>query len=57
MTGITEFFIWILFLMVAGELVWKAYEHKNRFQVHNSVEEFVIAIKKKELEEEKKNKD
>lgn len=43
--------------MVAGELVWKAYEHKNRFQVHNSVEEFVIAIKKKELEEEKKNKD
>jgi hypothetical protein len=57
MTGITEFFIWILFLMVAGELVWKAYEHRNKVQVHNSVEEFVIAIKKKELEEEKKNKD
>lgn len=57
MGGFTEFCIWFLFCAVCLELGWKGYEYKNRFQVHNSVEEFVVAIKKKELEEEKKNKE
>lgn len=57
MGGFTEFCIWFLFCAVCLELGWKGYEYKNRFQVHNNVEEFVVSIKKKELEEEKKNKD
>ena len=55
MTGLTEFFIWVLFAMVAGELGWKVYHKK--FEIRKTESEFTLTIKEKELEEEKKNKD
>ena len=62
MSGITEFFIWVLFAMVAGELAWKVYHKK--FEVKKTESEFTLTIKpkvsvakEKELEGEKKNKD
>lgn len=55
MTGLTEFFIWVLFGMVAGEFAWKVYHKK--FEIRKNESEFTLTIKEKELEEEKKNKD
>lgn len=55
MSGITEFFIWVLFAMVAGELAWKVYHKK--FEIRKTESEFTLTIKEKELEGEKKNKD
>ena len=57
MTGFTEFCIWFLFCAVCLELGWKGYEYKNKLEIHEAGEEFVVSIKKKELEEEKKNKE
>lgn len=62
MTGLTEFFIWVLFAMVAGELAWKVYHKK--FEIRKTDSEFTLTIKpkvsatkEKELEDENKNKD
>ena len=57
MTGFTEFCIWFLFCAVCLELGWKGYEYKNKLEVREAGEDFVVSIKKKELEEEKKNKE
>lgn len=62
MTGLTEFFIWVLFAMVSGELAWKVYHKK--FEIRKTDSEFTLTIKpkvsatkEKELEDENKNKD
>ena len=57
MTGFTEFCIWFLFCAVCLELGWKGYEYKNKLEIREAGDEFVVSIKKKELEEEKKNKE
>tara|TARA_R110000787_G_scaffold211322_2_gene321206 strand:+ start:1082 stop:1240 length:159 start_codon:yes stop_codon:yes gene_type:complete len=52
MNGLTEVFIWILFGLVVGELVWKIY-HKKVIGALIGATEYIVSIKEKQLEEEK----